>query len=126
MLTLARADYEAFVCGRLSKAEHVPFRQVSLSDWHPKEGGCHLNVDTWVKANPGTAAVRGWVTYASFGIAIGLTAHSVVRDTDGQLIDITPLGNEGYRLPMRFISHVGDEQVFFAMMKMNICINCPQ
>ena len=91
---ISRADYQASICGRLLKGEHVPFRQVALSDWHPKVGACHVNVDTWVKANPGTAAGRGWVTYALFGIAIGLTAHSVVLDTSNQLIDITPLGNE--------------------------------
>ena len=123
---MVRGDYEALVCRRLAMAEHVPFREVSISDWHPKVGDCHVNVDTWVKANPCTLAVRGWVTYASFGVATGLTAHSVVRENDGQLFDITPLVNEEYRAPMRFIPHVGDEQVFFAMVKLDIFINCPQ
>lgn len=104
----------------------MPFRQVSLGDWRPKVGDCHANVNIWVKANPGTTAVRGWVTYASFGIAIGLTAHSVVRDTDPRLIDITPLENEHNRSSMRFVPHLGDEDVFFAVLKMDICINCPQ
>lgn len=122
-----RADYEASVCERLCQAAHVPFREVSLADWRPKVSDCHRNVDRWIEANPGATAVRGWVTYASFGPAIGLTAHSVVRGTDGQLFDITPLENESYRTitTMRFIPHLGDEQLFLSMKELNIYINCP-
>lgn len=57
---------------------------------------------------------------------IGLAAHLVVRDTDGRLIDITPLGNEDYRQSLRFVPHLGDENVFFAMVNIDICLNCPQ
>ncbi len=69
--------------------------------------------------------VRGWVTYADFGLTIGLTAHSVVQDRDGQLFDITPLGNECDRAGMRFIPHIGTEQEFTSMREAEIYINCP-
>jgi hypothetical protein len=39
-----------------------------------------------------------------------LTAHSVVRDTDGQLFDITPFRDESLRLG--FIEHEGDNAAF--------------
>ena len=120
-----RVDYEASICQRLCQAERVPFRSVSLEDWRPKVSDCHRNVDTWIEANRGATAVRGWVTYASLGVAIGLTAHSVVRGPDGRLFDITPLENEYYRSTMRFIPHLGDEQLFFAMKDLGIYINCP-
>jgi hypothetical protein len=81
-------------------------------------------VDRWVEANPGTTAVRGWVTYADYGIARGLAAHSVVQGTDGQLFDITPLESEYIRSTMQFIRHVGDEQTFFEMEKLKE-IRCP-
>ena len=120
-----RADYEASICQRLRQAKRVPFRVVSLEGWRPKVGDCHRNVDKWVEANHGAAALRGWVTYARLGDAIGLTAHSVVRSLDGHLFDITPLENEYYRTGMRFVPHLGDEQVFCAMKELGICINCP-
>jgi hypothetical protein len=64
------------------------------------------------------------MTYADLTIAIGLTAHSVVRGADGELFDITPLGNERDRLGMRFVPHEGDEQLFRSMMGINIFIEC--
>src|SRR5882672_334123 len=88
---LTRPAYEASVCHRLCQAERVPFQEVSLPDWRPSFDDCHGNVNRWVEANRGTTAVRGSVTYADFGLATGLTAHSVVRGADGQLFDITPL-----------------------------------
>lgn len=120
-----RADYEASICRQLSQAELVPFRLVSLPDGDPTASNCHSNVDRWVEAHPGTTAVRGWVAFASCGDATGLTAHSVVRDTDGQLFDITPLGNECDRAGIRFVSDTGGEQVFGAMKGIGIHIWCP-
>jgi hypothetical protein len=64
------------------------------------------------------------VTGADFGLFIRLTAHSVVQGPDGQWYDMTPLNNEYYRAGMRFIHHVGDERVFFAMKELNIYIDC--
>jgi hypothetical protein len=58
-------------------------------------------------------------------MSIGLTAHSVVRGADGQLFDITPLAAEYVRPTMRFIPHIGDEQLFLSMQESNIFIECP-
>jgi hypothetical protein len=70
-------------------------------------------------------AVRGWVTYASFGgDSVGLTAHSIVRDQSGALFDITPLGNEDARNGMRFVEHEGDPAIFEKMKAMGINIHC--
>lgn len=121
---IGRSDYEASICQRLDQAVHVPFHQVSVPDWSPKVADCHANVDKWVQAHPECTAIRGWVTYADFGVAIGLTAHSVVRNIDGRLIDITPLGNEDCRLGMRFIPHLGEDRDFFALKELGIYINC--
>jgi hypothetical protein len=78
-----------------------------------------------VQANTGSAVVRGWVTYASFGDAgFGLTAHSVVRDPDGSLFDITPLLDDSLRQGMQFIEHDGDLASFDKMKAHGIQIHC--
>jgi hypothetical protein len=122
---MTRNNYDMSICKRLSQAERVRFQEVSLPNWCPTVADCHGNVDKWVEANPGTVAVRGWVTYADFGLSIGLTAHSVVRGPDGQLFDITPLESRGVRPAMRFVPHLGDEQLFLSMKELNIFIECP-
>jgi len=122
---MSRADYEASICKHLHRATSIPFREVKLRDKSPDFGCCHRNVDKWVEAHPEMTALRGWVTYASFGSATGLTAHSVVQDGEGNLFDITPLQKEELRKGMRFIQHVGDEQLFSAMKALGNCFNCP-
>jgi hypothetical protein len=123
---LDRTDYQKRICQGLCQAKLVPYREVSFADGIvPKVAECHRNVERWVEENPGTSVVRGWVTYADYGVAIGLTAHSVVRGADGQLFDITPLDNEYYRDTMRFLSHLGDNEQFLSMIKTNIFIECP-
>lgn len=54
-----------------------------------------------------------------------LTAHSVVRDADGKLFDITRLADERVRPSMLFVPHVGDEQLFLLMRQSNSFIECP-
>jgi hypothetical protein len=116
-----KAEYEAAICERLSQAQSVPsFREVSFADGDfPKLSGCHPNVNRYVSENSGTTAVRGWVTYREVwdgdSIKQELTAHSVVRSTDGQLFDITRFGDERVRRSTLFVPHLGDDQEFFSM-----------
>lgn len=65
------------------------------------------------------------MTYADFGVNVGLTAHSVVQGPDGRLFDITPLETESHRQGMRFIRHIGDDQAFFEAKERSLCITCP-
>ena len=121
--TPARAEYEAAICSRRSNAVTVPFREMSLDGWAPKIADCHSNVDRWVETNPGCEAVRGWITYISFGPAgVQLTAHPVVRDRNGDLFDITPVF-EGSPRSGAFVVHPGDATAFFAMKDHDI--RCP-
>jgi hypothetical protein len=115
------------VCERLALASRVTFRKVFFADGSlPVQGARHRNADRWVKENPGAMVVRGWVTYADFGISIGLTAHSVIQSHDGQCFDITPFGNERDRVGMRFVPHTGTEQQFTTMKDTCIFIECPK
>ncbi len=123
----SRTDYENSICQRLGQAELVPFRMAAFADGSaPQPNGCHRYADRWVEENSSVVALRGWVTFADYGLSVGLTAHPVVRGTDGQMFDITPLGNERDRKTMRFVPHVGDEWGFWSMMKSNIFIECPR
>ena len=115
----ARADYEASILARLDQAVRVPFREVSLNNWRPGHNDCHNNVDTCVAANPSCKAVRGWMIEST----CSLTAHSVVRDTDGQLFDITPFTDD--RLRLGFIEHEGDDAAFERMKAAGVQIFGP-
>jgi|SRR6266496_2328791 len=122
-----RPEYEESICRLLWQAKPLLFREVSFADGSvPLRNRCHDNVERWVKENSGATVVGGWVTYADFGLSIGLTAHSVVQGTDGQLFDITPLADERVRDTMRFVPHLGDEQLFLSMKGSNIFIECRQ
>jgi hypothetical protein len=66
------------------------------------------------------------VIYASFGRdVVGLTAHSIVKDPDGTLFDITPLESESCRKGMRFVAHVGDDSSFFEIKAKGHSFTCP-
>lgn len=119
MTAISRAEYQLSVCKRIAEARHVPFRKVELKEWHPQESRCHENVAIWTTANPGTTAVHGWVT-----VAIGLlAAHSVVRDVNGRLYDITPFADESIRPTARFIPHLGDENEFWEIHSKGVTIH---
>jgi len=134
----ARAEYEAAICKQLASAEIVRFKEVLLGDWRPTTSHCHENVDTWLRATPGHCHVRGWVYlkqhYDGSTVVWELTAHSVVRDEKGNLFDITPIrdGNtpiqendERKKLCMRFVGHIGDEELFWRYKNANPSIYCP-
>lgn len=123
---MTRIQYEKSICDRLPQASHVPYRKVLFADGRvPSQSECHQNADRWASENQGCTVVRGWVTYANFGLSVGLTAHSVIQDPDGQLYDITPLGNERDRSGMEFVPHLGTEQEFTSMKESNVFIECP-
>jgi hypothetical protein len=122
-----RRDYEWQICERLSAAQVAPFKEVSIDDWRPEIGKCHENVDRWIEANPECTAVRGWVVYACYGDGMdSVSAHSVVKDADGQLFDITPVSDERVRQGMLFVPHEGDETSFNILRSgSGISFTCP-
>jgi len=127
---MIRADYERALCSQTAGAEVPEFRKVFLTGWIPEISSCHKNVDHWVSAHTGQTAVRGWVFYMPYAFETGecgkvYTAHSVVRDCDGSLYDITPLGDERVRSSLRFVPHLGPEAEFWELEQSNRCIYCP-
>ena len=92
-------------CTKRNEAVVVPFVARSLGEWRPDEGECHRNCDWWALHNPGCEAVRGWLLFGfgMFGF-IRFNPHSVIKEEDGTLIDITP-SKASQRYP--FIRHWG-------------------
>lgn len=110
-------EYATLICDCRADAVNVPFAEVSIGDWKPEIAKCHANVNRWVAYNLGCQAVRGWISCISFGPAgEQLTAHSVVRKPDGDLIDITPV-EPGQARGGVFVEHQGDPAEFFDMIQ---------
>jgi hypothetical protein len=85
-----------------------------LAGWKPARGECHDNVDRWVALYPEARAVRGWRHEPFEGLGHRFVAHSVVRSSDGELVDVTLSASQG---PRRFIEHPGSERDFFAFLR---------
>lgn len=105
-------EYLDGIYARRGEAAEVPRKEVLYRDGSaPQRCCCHANVDRWVAESPACESVRGWAISARMGDAIMLEAHSIVRDADGALADIT-LKVTDQRAP--FIAHLGSEQEFEA------------
>lgn len=123
LISPTQKEYEILICSSREFAVILPFVDVSSHGWVPIVSNCHSNVDRWVAENPGCRAVRGWICYISFGLCgERLTGHSVVRTSDGSLIDITPVPPGAQRAEL-FIEHRGNLSLFFAMSRHDI--DCP-
>jgi hypothetical protein len=122
-----RRQYEWQICARIKASQIIPFRNVSIGDWRPEIAKCHDNVARWIKSNPGHTAIHGWIVNASYGEdRVGVTAHTVVRDEDGSLFDITPVADERVRPGMAFVLHPGDDTSFYELRTgTGISYSCP-
>jgi hypothetical protein len=69
------------------------------------------NAETIVRLDPRYTVVRGWLHAGGYGGAV-FTAHSVVADRDGTLLDFTPADSLVTRNRRRFIRHPGSEEDF--------------
>ena len=74
--------------------------------WHRWPRGvshrCHQTVDAFAASHPGFHAVRGWLVTPAPGVHM-FHAHSVIRQPDGNLIDVTP--GERHRAGLVFLEH---------------------
>lgn len=58
----------------------------------PQPNDCHGNATHWCEVYPDHTPVRGWLYFDHGGLTgvVMFLSHSVVRQPDGTLIDITP------------------------------------
>ena len=86
-------EYTTRLRARQAEGVFVSPAQVSIGEWAPRANQCHENVTVWCTNDQAFQIVRGWLYLDLAGrlpYEIFL-AHSVVRDKDGALWDITPL-----------------------------------
>ncbi|CAN7786596.1 hypothetical protein LJR034_008707 [Caballeronia sp. LjRoot34] len=77
------------------------------ADWAPTPNRCHENAAAWVDRFPSWEVVRGWLLVAEDEVmGTMFDAHSVVRDENGNLWDVTQ--GEVHR----FLVHPGDDEEF--------------
>ena len=96
---------------RRSSGVIVPGCKVSIGNWRPAEHECHDNAEIWAAHSPGDRRVRGFLLfdYLYQLPTVQFAAHSVIRQPNGALIDITPT-NASQRYP--FIEHTGSLELF--------------
>ena len=107
-------DLAADLYKRRHQAASVPFQELTEPGWKPVPNDCHANVDRLCDLALGYQTVRGWLIYDLTLIRrCRFIAHSVVRDTSGNLIDITPGRLAGQQ---RFLVHE-DQDEFYMIVK---------
>jgi hypothetical protein len=120
MQSSADDAYFSGLCKRLHVgADPVEHFEVSLGNWRPEPAQCHENVNAWVRNRPQYRTVRGWLVSEQGPGLYWLTAHSVVCDQQGKLLDITPPIRDTARLETRFLRHLGTEEQFSALLPRN-------
>ena len=76
---------------RRALAVSVPFRSISAPGWEPMPNDCHANVNRLCDLALGYKPIRGWLVYDLTDLRLcRFIAHSVVRDSSGNLMDVTP------------------------------------
>jgi hypothetical protein len=89
-----------------------PEQDVARADypaWNPVPEDCHLNARRWLAAYPGFELTRGWLHQPSAHGQGSFIPHTVVRDRNGMLRDVTRLAQA---VPLRFIPHPTDDVEF--------------
>jgi hypothetical protein len=127
---MGRDEYESDICARSGSAVDVRHDPGAfIGEWKPKVAECHANVDYWVDHHAEYTVVRGWLAYMGGGTDFhGYTAHSVLRDPCGELVDITPVEDPNF-IRRRFTPHPDDKATFLRMRTLDLNIlcqgNCP-
>ena len=101
-LRLSDADLGARLHARRDQAFFVPLKMAEDAEYNL----CHENAEAYAARHAGYQLVRGWLIENCVGFT-HFNAHSVVRDSLGQLFDPTPM-----RQSCLFIPHEGDEDDF--------------
>jgi hypothetical protein len=123
---LSLRDYALNIFARRHSGVKVPNRLVGTKEWCPAARDCHQNVTTWVGLNSNLVAVRGWLLMdltqlkrIGFEPYYDLIPHSVIRDDQSRLADITPIDPRATGDTYPFITHDGTEQEFADIVQGN-------
>lgn len=89
----ALREYAASVFGRIAEGVIVPRVTLAIDGWAAQPNLCHENVHSLTALNLGYRPVTGWLFFDFQYLFpyVRFTAHSVVENSAGELLDITPL-----------------------------------
>lgn len=113
--------YAQALYARKHEYQFVPKDIIELDDWKPLQNQCHSNVLILETYGKGYSAVHGWL-YIDFDGAtdfVRFVAHSVLMNSEGKLIDVTPAfaGSAHYPFISANINNVEYEAILNSLLK---------
>lgn len=122
------AKYAESLYARIDECQHIKRETIQLNDWQPVQNQCHANAMILETYGEGFSAVHGWLylDYAGQTDFVRFVAHSVVKDQQGYLLDITPaaIGAAHYPFITANLSNTEYEAVLNALLKKYGATNC--
>ncbi|BEU28361.1 hypothetical protein [Paraburkholderia sp. 22B1P] len=113
----ALRDHARALYDRRLEMVTVPVVDVGTEAWRPLPQDCHGNCEAWCERNPEYQLVRGWIFLPLPGLAYSrFLSHSVVRQPDDLLIDITPRGQLREAAPYSFIATIVSNDEYEALV----------
>jgi hypothetical protein len=89
--TLALQDEAANIFARRDEGVRVQRGAISFFGWQPVSNKCHDNAILAAKSDQTYVRIYGWLNMGMIEAkVVRFASHSVVRNIDGRLIDITP------------------------------------
>jgi len=91
------SQYGKYLLSKIAGAQHVPFLDVLINGENAKRKECHKNATCFSEENESFKPVHGWLIIDARPMlqSIKFIAHSVVKNHDEILIDITPYDASG-------------------------------
>ena len=115
------ARYAASLYARKHECQLVTRQMVSIDNWQPRPNHCHSNALILEIYGEGYIAVHGWLLIDFDGMRdfVRFTAHSMVMNPQGQLLDVTPSYPEAPLYPFitANLSEIDYEEVLDTLLK---------
>lgn len=115
------AKYAQSLYARKHEGQFVPKQAIQLDDWQPVQNQCHANVLILETYGKGYSAVHGWLylDYMSNDNFVRFVAHSVVKNAEGKLLDVTPAfsGSAQYPFIAANLTNLEYESTLNALLK---------
>lgn len=121
------AKYAESLYGRKYEGVFVKRESITLDDWQPLRHQCHANAMILETYGQGFSAVHGWLYLDDKNQMdfVRFVAHSVVMNSDGELLDITPAeGIAHFPFITSALSNTEYEDMLNALIKKYGATNC--
>lgn len=111
--------YAKFLYSNVTDAVYLKFLDVTINGSKPKPKECHNNVNKFIEQNISFSPVYGWLVIDAPTTSQCLfLAHSVIKDTDGKLFEITPIQScEPRPFIEAQLTDYDFEQLFYALLE---------